>query len=194
MSIEVSEESITTLEEYASISIAFEVSKVFDVKELRDSLSEFLLIERDLDVPYVKDYDTINEDHPLQWAKRFDVSNWGMFVARDKGKRVGGTVVAFDTPGVEMLEGRRDLAVLWDIRVSPEVRHQRLGSALLQAAEGWAKARGCRQLKIETQNINVTACNFYAQQGFKLTTVHRFAYPDLPNEIQLIWCKELLYQ
>jgi GNAT superfamily N-acetyltransferase len=194
MRVEVSEESITTLEGYAGIPIAFEVSKVLQVEESPANLSGFLLIERHLDAPYVKDYDAINGEHPLQWASHFDLANWGMLVARDEGKRVGGAVVAFDTLGLMMLEGRRDMAVLWDIRVSPEYRHRGVGFALLQAAETWAKARDCQQLTVETQNINVAACRFYAQQGFRLTTVDRFVYPELPDEIQLIWCKKLFYE
>ena len=90
-----------------------------------------------------------------------------------------------------MLEGRDDLAVLWDIRVSPEARGQGIGAALFRAAEEWAKARSCRRLKVETQNINVQACRFYARQGCVLATVDRSAYPELPREIKLIWNKVL---
>ena len=67
-----------------------------------------------------------------------------------------------------------------------------MGFALLQAVEDWARARGCRQLKVETQNINVAACKFYARQGFVLAAVDRFAYPTLPHEIQLLWYKNLI--
>ena len=99
--------------------------------------------------------------------------------------------MAFNTPGLTILEGHGESAVLWDIRVSPDARGQGVGSALFQAAEAWAKARGCRQLEIETQNINVPACRFYARQGCVLAAVYRFAYPDLPDEIQLLWHKDL---
>lgn len=191
MKVEIKEEMPATFEEYAGISIAFQVNKIFDVKELRNDSSKFLLIERDLTVPYIKDYDAISGEHPVQWAKRFDMSNWAVFAAWAEGKRIGGAVVAFDTPELDILEERRDLALLWDIRIAPAARRHGAGSALLQAVEAWAKARGCRQLKVETQNINVMACTFYVQQGFTLATVNRFAYPDLPDEIQLFWYKEL---
>lgn len=191
MIVEVSEEPITALEEYAGIPIAFEVDSVLDVKEPVNSPGEFLLTEHSLGVPYVKDYDAIEGEQPSQWARRFDVSNWGLFAARVEGRRVGGAVVAFNTPELVMLEGHRDLAVLWDIRVSPETRGQGVGSALFRAAEVWARARGCRQLKVETQNINVRACRFYARQGCVLSAAHRSAYPELPDEIQLLWYKVL---
>jgi GNAT superfamily N-acetyltransferase len=191
MRVEVIQEPITALEEYAGIPIAFEVELVLDVADPGNSLGEFVLTERRLDVPYVKDYDAINGENPAQWARRYDVSNWGLLAARVAGRRVGGAVVAFNTPGLTMLEGREGLAVLWDIRVSPEARGQGVGSELFQAAVTWAKARGCRQLKVETQNVNVPACRFYARQGCVLAAVDRFAYPELPDEIQLLWHKDL---
>lgn len=191
MRVEVIEEPITTLAEYTSVPIAFEVGRVFDIADPGKGVGEFILTERRLDVPYVKDYDAINGENPEQWARRFDVSNWGLFAARVVGRRIGGTVVAFNTPGLTMLESDAGLAVLWDIRVSPEARGQRVGSALFQAAEAWAKARGCRQLQAETQNINVPACRFYARQGCVLTAVYRSAYPELPDEIKMLWHKHL---
>ena len=43
---------------------------------------------------------------------------------------------------------------------------------------------------VETQNVNVRACRFYARQGFALGAVNRDAYPDLPDEVLLLWYKE----
>lgn len=153
---------------------------------------EFVLTERRLDVPYLKDYDSINGEEPAQWARRFDMSNWVLFTARVEGDRIGGAVVAFNTPGLIMLEDREDLAILWDKRVSPELRGQQgVGSALLREVEACARAKGCQQLKVETQNINVAACRFYACQGRVLGAVNHLTYPELPNEVQLLWYKDL---
>lgn len=191
MSFEVREESAAALAEYARVSIAFEVREIFDVAESADGREKFILTPRTLAVPYVKDYDDVEAENPAHWAERFDVSNWLFLAAYSEGARVGGAAVAFDTAGVEMLEGRRDLAVLWDIRVAPQARGRGVGAALFRAAETWAAARGCRQLKIETQNVNVHACRFYARVGCELRAVARFAYPQFPDEIQLLWYKEL---
>lgn len=191
MRVDVGAEPITRLAEYASVPIAFEVRRVLELSVRRNGLGGFALTERSLAAPYVKDYDAINGEHPTQWARRFDVSHWGLLVARVDGRRVGGAVVAYNTPGLDMLEARGDLAVLWDIRVAPAVRGQGVGAALFRAAAAWAGARGCRQLKAETQNVNVPACRFYARQGCVLAAIHRFAYPTLPEEIQLLWYKAL---
>jgi GNAT superfamily N-acetyltransferase len=191
MRVEVVEEPLTGLEQYGDISIAFEVSAVLEVAGPGAGLGGFVLTERGVDAPYVKDYDAVEGEEPARWAERFDVSNWGLLAARAGGRRVGGAVVAFDTPGLDMLEGRRDLAVLWDIRVSPGARGRGVGSALFHAAERWAVARGCRSLKVETQNVNVPACRFYERRGCVLAAVNRDAYPGLPAEIQLLWHKAL---
>jgi len=191
--IHVAADPAAALREYASVPIAFTVRSVLDVAEPAAAAEGFVLTERRLDVPYVKDYDAIPGEHPTAWAKRFDVSRWGVFVARVAGRRVGGAVVACRTPGLDMLEGRDDLAVMWDIRVAPEIRGKGVGAALFRAAEAWARTHGCRQLKVETQNVNVAACRFYARQGCVLTSVHRDVYPNLPGEIQLFWYKHLYY-
>ncbi|HEY9401290.1 MAG TPA: GNAT family N-acetyltransferase [Pyrinomonadaceae bacterium] len=191
MVIEVREDSATALAEYARIPIAFEVREIFDVAFSDDSPDKFILTERRLDAPYVKDYDAFAGESPARWAERFDVSNWEFLAAHSEGRRVGGAAVALDTPGLDMLEGRTDLAVLWDIRVVPEARGCGVGAALFRAVEARAAARGCLQLKVETQNINVPACRFYARQGCELGAIKRFAYPELPNEIQLLWYKQL---
>ena len=180
---------MTALAEYARLPIAFSVDRVLDIMTRADG--GFVLSARRLETSYVKDYDAIDGEGPLHWTRRFDVSNWALFTARVSGSRVGGATVAFNTPGLTMLEGRRDLAVLWDIRVAPEARGKGIGSALFERVEAWAQAQGCRQLKVETQNINVRACGFYARHGCELRAIHHAAYPDLPEEIQLLWYKDL---
>jgi GNAT superfamily N-acetyltransferase len=90
-----------------------------------------------------------------------------------------------------MLEGRRDLSLLWDIQVAPDARGRGVGSALFERVEAWALAQGCRELKVETQNINVPACGFYARHGCEPRAARHAAYPELPEEIQLLWYKDL---
>ena len=96
-----------------------------------------------------------------------------------------------DSPAIDMLEGRDDLAVLWDLRVHPDVRGGGVGRALIQRVEDWAGAKGCRQLKVETQNVNVPACRFYESCGFELRHAEAGAYPELPDEVMLLWYKHI---
>jgi GNAT superfamily N-acetyltransferase len=191
MTIEVTEEPITALPEYARVPIVFTVDCVLDVTKRDDGAHGFAWSERRLEVPYEKDYDAIAGEGPLQWPRRFNLSKWAFFMARCATRVVGGAAVAFDTLELTRLEGRSDLAVLWDIRVSPDARRRGVGSALLERVEAWAQLHGCRQLEIETQNTNVRACRFYERRGCELRAVQRAAYPELPEEIQLLWYKDL---
>src|SRR5262245_58088913 len=136
MRVEVLEEKAVNLGEYALIRMSFEVRQVLDVEAPDGGFGGLSLSLRTLETPYLKDYDAI--EGPLQWAQSFGMSNWGFFVARSEGLRVGGAAVAFDTPGLTMLEDRRDTAVLWDIRVATEARGQGIGGALFRAVEEWA--------------------------------------------------------
>ncbi len=191
MTIELVEEPMTALLEYARIPIIFTVDRVLDVMARVDGPDGFVFSQRRLEVPYRKDYDAIDGEGPLHWARRFDLSHWALFTARVATRRVGGATVAFDAPELTMLEGRGDLAVLWDIRVCPEARGQGIGSALFKRVEAWAQVHGCRQLKAETQNTNAQACRSYARQGCELREIHRAAYPEFPEEVQLLWYKDL---
>lgn len=185
------EESDEVLPEYGRIPISFEVRSVFDVQLLEGGLKGFLLSERPVVPPWVKDYDGFKGEGPTRWADQWNISNWGFISAFVNSSRQGGCVIAHDTPGVHKLEGRTDIAALWDIRVAPLYRGQGIGGHLVEEALSWAKRHNCRMLKVETQNINVPACRFYAKHGFRLGAVNRYAYTECPDETELIWCKEL---
>ena len=189
--IEVIQESVSSLVEYGGVPIAFEIRSSFDVSRADGAANDFVLTERAVATRAFKDYDAIVGERPERWSARFDPSTWGIFAARSGGQRVGGAVVAFRSPGVDMLEGRADLAVLWDIRVAPGMRREGVGTALLRAAESWAAANGATSMKVETQNINVPACRFYTRRGYVLRTVNHGAYPEFPDEVQLLWYKDL---
>jgi ribosomal protein S18 acetylase RimI-like enzyme len=195
MSLEIRQEVVTpqTLAEHGRISIAFTVDRVLKVALAEQGADgiELTLTETPVAHPYVKDYDTVDGEGPTRWVKVFDTSNWGMIGAYRDNVRVGSAVLAFRTPNLWMLGGRSDLTALWDLRVAPEHRGTGTGTALFLAAEVWAVERDARWLKIETQNNNAAACRFYRKMGCTLGGFDRFAYPDLPDETQLLWWKSL---
>lgn len=187
MTIKIIEEPATTLPDYSTIPIAFTVTSRFRVEPIDGGLGGLNLVEEKVEPPYLKDYDQIDGETPATWPKRWNMQNWGILSAFDGSKRVGGAAIAWRTPQLNMLEGRDDLAVLWDIRVAPTHRQRGVGRQLFAKAVEWARERGCCLLKIETQNINVAACRFYAAQGCELRRIHVGAYSDLPNEVQMLW-------
>jgi GNAT superfamily N-acetyltransferase len=191
MTVQIREEPPSVLAEYARVPIAFEVLERLAVSAPNGGLGGLRLSAESVAAPYVKDYDADPDHRPTAWARRFDLTRWGVLAGRVEGECVGGAAVAWGTSGLAASEGRTDLAVLWDLRVAPALRGRGVGQAIFRAAEAWAAARGARWLKVETQNVNVRACRFYARQGCVLGAVHRFAYPDLPEEAQLLWYKLL---
>ena len=130
--------------------------------------------------PFTKDYDAIPGNDPMSWANRFDTARWRILAAYAGGQHVGGAVV---------VPAASRIVLLWDLRVSPRFRRTGVASALFAATEQWAAVQACTQIRVETQNINLPACRFYERQGCELESVDANAYPTLPREVQLMWCK-----
>ena len=192
--IEIHEISPSQLDDYAKVPISFTVSSILQIELLQSGLGGILFKEESVGNPYVKDYDSSPEGGPMDWSSHFEIKNWGFFLAKDNLDPIAGAAIAYNTNGINMLEERDDLSVLWDIRVRPENRGIGIGKALFKRACEWSAMRGCRQMKIETQNINTQACHFYRHLGCNLGTIHRFAYmrdPNIAHEIMLNWYIDL---
>lgn len=195
MDIQIRETCSDSLPEYAQIPIRFAVESVFEVEPVDGGLHGLRLTEKTVE-PYLKDYDTLanGENAPPSWPKRFDTTKWGVFHAFENERAVAGAVVAVPTVGLGLLEGQNNTAALWDIRVCPEKRGRGIGSFLLSHAVEWCRKKDFGKLKIETQNINVPACRFYAKHGAVLGAIDKHGYagsPEVEHEVLLIWYLEL---
>lgn len=190
VAVEVMEEQISALPEYEKVPIAFQVESYFDIVPIDNGLDGVRLVEKAV-TPYVKDYDADENERPTQWPKLFDISHWGIMSAFSGTQRAGGVTVAWKTPRLNLLEQREDLVSLWDLRVHPDYRGQGIGHLLFEHAVAWARVRRCSRMVVETQNINVAACRFYARQGCELRAFNRHAYKE-SDEVQLIWHLDLV--
>jgi hypothetical protein len=119
MKIAIGEISPDRLIEYNRIPQRLIVKSILQVELVNQGLGGMLLHEVPVDAPYLKDYDSSGE-LPSDMVKNFDVRNWGFFLTKAGNIPVGAATVAFEPTCVFMLEARRELAVLWDIRVCPE--------------------------------------------------------------------------
>lgn len=187
MIVDIREADARAIAEYARVPIAFEVRDVFDCIDDSTAPGGVTLSVRRLESSYIKDYDAFASDHPSQWPKRFAARRWALLLASVDGVVRGGAAVAFDAASPEESEH----AILWDIRVLPDVRHAGVGTALFRRVEEWTLRHGCHALEVETQNINVPACRFYQRQGCFLHAANRGVYPEALGEVQLIWRKTL---
>jgi len=191
MPVQIVEIGSDRLGEYCLVPSRFEVRSRLRVDLVNGGLGGMLLCEEKVEMPYIKDYDVYGE-LPSDWPKQFDVNRWGFFLAMNGNEPVGAAAVAFDTTGVFMLEARRNLSVLWDIRVSAGGRGT--GISLFRYAAEWSCKRGCTQMKVETQNINLPACRFYQRMGCQLGEIRRFGYAGVPtvaHEVMLCWYLDL---
>ena len=192
MNVEVISESSVDLDEYARVSISFTVAEVLDDAAVDAALRGDPIAAVPLEVPYEKNYDSQPGSRPVDWRAGFDIDEWQFVAAFLDGRRVGGAVlIPNGRVGLEPLDGHVDPALLWDIRVAPAVRRQGIGAALLDHVTREARERGATELLVETQQVNVPACRFYAAHGFRLLGAQRHAYPNLPGETQLLWSKLL---
>jgi GNAT superfamily N-acetyltransferase len=190
MVVEIQEMGAEILPQYKEIPIAFEVKSEFRIELINGGLGGIKLSEKKVVPSYLKDYDAYEDGSPAEWPKRFDIHNWGIFLALDETHPTGGAAVAFDTHGLHMLAGRKDTAVLWDLRVHPDFRGVGIGTKLFNHAVDWSRKRGCKQLKLETQNVNVPACRLYAKQDCQLGEINRYAYAnhlEVGHEVMLVW-------
>jgi len=180
----------TYFPQYDRIPMRLWVSSCYRMDKIDRGLGGFALVEVPVAVPYCKDFCIGNDEHVSRW-ERWDITHWAFFMAFDGARPVGAATVASRTQGVNMLAGRDDLAVLWDLRVDEAYKRRGIGQKLMHMALDWSREQGLQQMKIECQNTNVPACKFYHKQGAVLSEVNEYAYyhdlEQFRHEIQLIW-------
>jgi GNAT superfamily N-acetyltransferase len=190
MDLEIASLSESQLAEYAAVPIRFCVTHritIGDIADLAHHEPGIIPVQ----VPFEKDYDALAGMSPTSWPSRFRLGDWKIIVARLGGVIVGGAAIA---PAADVgmdLDGRGDTAVLWDLRVAPNVRGQQIGTALFRASERWAAQGAFTVLLAETQDINVAACRFYQSMGCALVAYEPKAYPEFPDETLLLWRRDL---
>ena len=191
MSITVKEVDKTYFPLYDQVSMNVDVKSEYRVNRVNGGLGGFVFEETPV-TPLVKDLSKY--ERAVDYEKMFDISTWRFFMAFDGEKPVGGMTVAGPTQGMDMMGGRNDACVLWDIRVEDGYKHMGIGQKMLVQGIAAAKADGYRTMIIECQNNNVPACNFYRKQGALLSKIDMNAYdsePEIADEVQFVWHLEL---
>lgn len=175
------------LELYDKVAMNVDVHSEYKVQRINNGLGGLILEEVQVE-PYVKDLSIY--ERATEYEKEFDITNWKFYMAFDGDIPVGAMTVAGPTKGLNMLYGRKDACVLWDIRIADAYKRMGIGQKLLDMGVSDAKKNGYQQMIIECQNNNVQACKFYQKQGAVLSKIDMYAYylePEIRDEIQFIW-------
>ena len=172
---------------YDKVAMNVDVQSEYHVKRINNGLGGLILEEVKVK-PYIKDLSIY--ERAAEYEKEFDITNWRFYMAFDGNTPVGAMTIVGKTDGLNMLYGREDACVLWDIRIADAYKHNGIGQKLLDMGVSNAKKDGYQQMIIECQNNNVPACKFYQKQGAVLSKIDMYAYylePEVRNEIQFIW-------
>ena len=172
---------------YDKVEMNVLVRSKYIIERIDSGLGGILLKEVEVE-PYIKDLSVY--EHAIEYEKQFDISNWRFYMAFDGDMPIGAMTIAGTTNGMNMLAGRDDACVLWDIRVADAYKYQGVGQKLLDMGIPGAKEDGYRQMIIECQNNNIPACKFYKKQGSVLSKIDMYAYylePEVRDEIQFVW-------
>ena len=175
---------------YDTIPMYVDVRTEYQMKRIDNRLG--LIFDEVQVAPYRKDLSVY--ERAVEYEEKFDIANWYFYMAFDEDKPIGAMTIAGRTPDLNMLSGRDDACVLWDIRVADNYKHQGIGQRLMDIGIEDARTAGYRQMIIECQNNNVPACHFYRKQGALLSKVDLYAYDsedDCKNEIQFVWTLNL---
>ena len=92
------------------------------------------------------------------------------FLAFDDEEPVGQIVV---------LAGPFHTVQIWDIRVAPRLRRQKIATALLQYATDWARQCGFEGMAADVPSVNAGYCRFLTASGYSLGGVDYLRYRPL---------------
>ena len=186
MNIAIRLETANDLQGYAQVPMVLTVRAQYRAELVDGGLGGWTLNEEPV-VSAIRQGLTDELDSPTRWL-RHDISNWAFFAAHDGATPRRRRNCRLEQSGAPHAGGENGPRfVLWDIRVRREYRRSGIGSQLFDKCAEWAKRKGCTRLKIETQDINVPACRFYAAKGCELRGIHHGMYPEYPDEVQFLW-------
>ena len=127
--------------------------------------------------PYQKQYVFDEKDHPSYISNPNKTFILHMWIGQLAGQ-------------IGVIKYWNAYAWIDDFVVDLHFRRLGVGRALMQRVVNWAKVRHLPGIMLETQDINVPACRFYENFGFRLHGFDTYLYKGLdPNtdEIALYW-------
>jgi len=125
--------------------------------------------------PYVKRYENDEVD-----SSYIEGKGKAIFLFYDDNNCIGNLKLRSNWNGFALIE---------DITVARNHRQQGIGGVLLKKAAEWARQNNLIGLMLETQDVNLSACRFYAKNNFVIGAVDTMLYSNFPtaNEKAIFW-------
>lgn len=136
-------------------------------------------LEEIFDEQYIKQYDMESIDNSY-----IDDKNKAVYLYYEKGECTG---------QIRLREHWNGFAFIEEISVTKGRRNKGIGTALLNKAMEWAKQNDLIGLMLETQDVNLFACRFYAKNKFMIGAVDSMLYSKFltAHEKAIFWYKRL---
>lgn len=162
----------------------------FNMKDYQNPNESFLISGRI--VPTFKNnvWEYTEEIFPEPHFKQYEEEEIDISYLEDKEKAVFFYYVDNHCIGrIKVRSNWNRYVLIEDIAVAKDFRKNGVGTALLNKAIEWAKEKNFCGLVLETQDINVTACHFYAKNHFVIGAVDTMLYSNLStaNEAAVFW-------
>jgi GNAT superfamily N-acetyltransferase len=128
-------------------------------------------------------------DADREWVTRLLTEHWSSprIVSRGRvcdGDRLPGFATLRDGQPIGLATYRIENDACEIVTLNSLSERQGVGSALIDAVKGVARAASCRRLWLVTTNDNVFALGFYQRRGFDLVAVHRGAMAEARRQLK----------
>ncbi|TMH96084.1 GNAT family N-acetyltransferase [Candidatus Bathyarchaeota archaeon] len=110
-------------------------------------------------------------------VESFVKSHWGSEIVVAKGR----VIRPAELDGFAAFNGKEPVCLVTYriegpdceiVTIDSNSEREGIGTSLIDAAKGRAKAKGCRKLWLVTTNDNLNALGFYQRRGFRLTALY----------------------
>lgn len=132
-------------------------------------------VEEIFEEPYIKQYDMESIDNSY-----IDEKSKAVYFYYEEDQCTG---------QIRLRENWNGFAFIEEISVAKGSRNKGIGTALINTAVEWAKQNHLIGLMLETQDVNLLACRFYAKNNFNIGAVDSMLYSKFPtrHEKAVFW-------